>query len=320
MVRPLRQAQRKNRFTAFLRACVKHRNLLLMVLPALLTFIVFRYGAMFGLSMAFVDYKAKIGQSFFQNVLSSKWVGLKYFEQFLTSLNGLQVLGNTLIISLYKIIFCFPAPILLAILLNEIQSIRFKKTVQTITYLPHFISWVVLAGILRMVLSPDYGVAVAVANLFGAKPINFIGDKNYFRGLLVVTEIWREVGWNSIIYLAALSGIDPGLYEAAIIDGAGRFKRILHVTLPCLIPTIVIMLILRTGTIMDAGFDQVYNMYNNSVRSVAEILDTYIYEKGIIDTKYSYTTAIGLFKSVIGLGMVLLTDRLAKGLGQQGIA
>ena len=138
--------------------------------------------------------------------------------------------------------------------------------------------------------------------------------------MLVVTEIWREVGWNSIIYLAALSGIDPGLYEAAIIDGAGRFKRILHVTLPCLIPTIVIMLILRTGTIMDAGFDQVYNMYNNSVRSVAEILDTYIYEKGIIDTKYSYTTAIGLFKSVIGLGMVLLTDRLAKGLGQQGIA
>lgn len=320
MVRPLRQAQRENRFTAFLRACVKHRNLLLMVLPALLTFIVFRYGAMFGLSMAFVDYKAKIGQSFFQNVLSSKWVGLRYFEQFLISLNGLQVLGNTLIISLYKIVFCFPAPILLAILLNEIQSIRFKKTVQTITYLPHFISWVVLAGILRMVLSPDYGVAVAVANLFGAKPINFIGDKNYFRGLLVVTEIWREVGWNSIIYLAALSGIDPGLYEAAIIDGAGRFKRILHVTLPCLIPTIVIMLILRTGTIMDAGFDQVYNMYNNSVRSVAEILDTYIYEKGIIDTKYSYTTAIGLFKSVIGLGMVLLTDRLAKGLGQQGIA
>lgn len=320
MVQSSRNIGVRGRAKRLLRACVKHHNLLLMMLPALATFLIFRYGAMFGLAMAFVDYKAKIGQSFLQNVMGSEWVGLKYFEQFLTSLNGTQVLRNTLLISLYKIVFCFPAPILLAIMLNELQSIRFKKVVQTVTYLPHFISWVVLAGILRMVLSPDYGVSVAIANFFGTTPINFIGNKSYFRGLLVVTEIWREVGWNSIIYLAALTGIDPGLYEAAIIDGAGRFKRIIHVTIPCLVPTIVIMLILRTGTIMDAGFDQVYNMYNNSVRSVAEIIDTYIYEKGIIDTQYSYTTAIGLFKSIIGLGMVLLTDRIAKSLGQQGVA
>lgn len=302
------------------RACCKHYNLLLMLLPALLTFLIFRYGAMMGISMAFVDYKAKIGQSFMENIMSSPWVGLKFFKQFLGSMNGMQILGNTIIISLYKIIFGFPAPILLAILLNEMSNQKFKRVTQTLTYLPHFISWVVLAGILRMVLSPDYGITVTISRFFGTTPINFLGEKKYFRGLLVLTEIWREVGWGSIIYLAALTSIDPTLYEAAVLDGANRFQRICHVTIPCIVPTIVVMLILRTGTIMDAGFDQVYNMYNNSVRSVSEILDTYIYTKGIIETKYSLTTAVGLFKSVIGLGMVLITDRIAKALGQQGIA
>lgn len=309
----------RSRFRNFLLSCKKHHNLLFMIMPAFLTFIIFRYGAMLGISMAFVDYKSKIGQSFFQNILSSKWVGLKYISQFLTSMNGIQVLENTIIISLYKILFCFPAPILLAILLNEVVQERYKKIVQTITYLPHFISWVVLAGIMRMVLSPDYGVVVVIARFLGVEPINFLGEKRYFRALLVITEMWREMGWNSVIFLAALTGIDPGLNEAAVIDGASRFQRIIHVTIPCLVPTIVIMLILRTGTIMDAGFDQVYNLYNNSVRSVSEILDTYIYQKGIIDTKYSYSTAIGMFKSVIGFTMVLATDRIAKALGQQGV-
>ena len=277
------QKKQRGRFRSFLHQCAKHHNLLLMMLPAFLTFIIFRYGAMLGISMAFVDYKPKIGASFLSNILNSKWVGVKHFETFLTSLNGIQVLKNTIIISLLKIAVCFPAPILLAILLNEVISTRYKRVVQTVTYLPHFISWVVLAGILRMVLSPDYGITVVIAKLFGTQPINFIGDKQYFRGLLVVTELWREIGWSSIIFLAALNGIDPGLYEAAVIDGANRFQRIVYITIPCLVPTIIIMLILRTGTIMDAGFDQVYNMYNNSVRSVAEILDTYIYQKG----KYS---------------------------------
>ena len=258
------------------RACCKHHNLLLMLLPALLTFLIFRYGAMVGISMAFVDYKAKIGQSFMENIMSSPWVGLKFFKQFLGSMNGMQILGNTIIISLYKIIFGFPAPILLAILLNEISNQKFKRVTQTLTYLPHFISWVVLAGILRMVLSPDYGITVTISRFFGTTPINFLGEKKYFRGLLVLTEICREVGWGSIIYLAALTSIDPTLYEAAVLDGANRFQRICHVTIPCIVPTIVVMLILRTGTIMDAGFDQVYNMYNNSVRSVSEILDTYM--------------------------------------------
>lgn len=312
--------KKRNKVQYFFYSCVKHRNLLLMLLPAFLTFLIFRYGAMMGLSMAFVDYKAKIGQSFMTNIMTSKFVGFKYFSQFLSSMNGLQIISNTIVISLLKILFGFPAPILLAILLNEIGNKKFKRVAQTITYLPHFISWVVLSGILRMLLSPDYGIVASIAKAFNAPVINFLGEKKYFRGLLVLTDIWREVGWGSIIYLAALTAIDPGLYEAAILDGANRFQRIWYITIPCIVPTIVTMLILRTGTIMDAGFDQVYNMYNNSVRSVSEILDTYIYTKGIIETKYSLTTAVGLFKSVIGLGMVLLTDRIAKMLGQQGIA
>ncbi|MDL2318146.1 ABC transporter permease subunit [Eubacteriales bacterium OttesenSCG-928-A19] len=315
----MQHATPASRTRQFWRQVVKHSNLLLMLLPAFLTFLIFRYGAMLGISVAFVDYKARVGQSFFQSILSSPFVGFKHFEAFFTSMNGLQVLRNTVLISLYKILFGFPAPILLAILLNEIRNNRFKRVVQTITYLPHFISWVVLGGILRMLLSPDFGVLVPVFRALNVPVINFLGDSAYFRSLLVVSDIWVDVGWGSIIYLAALTAIDPQLYEAAVIDGASRFQRIWHITLPCLFPTIAVMLILRTGTFMDAGFDQVFNLYNNSVRSVSEILDTYVYQKGIIDSKFSFSTAVGLFKSVIGFGMVLITNQLAKAMGQEGI-
>ncbi len=309
----------RTRAGEFFHQVKKHRNLLLMLLPAFLTFLIFRYGAMLGVSVAFVDFRAKVGQSFFQSVLQSPFVGLKHFEAFFGSMNGMQVLQNTILISLYKIVFGFPAPILLAILLNEIRLDKFKRVVQTVTYLPHFISWVVLGGVLRMVLSPDFGVLVPLFRALNLPVINFLGDSSYFRSLLVISDIWVEVGWGSIIYLAALTAIDPQLYEAAVIDGASRFQRIWSITLPCLFPTIAVMLILRTGMFMDAGFDQVFNLYNNSVRSVSEILDTYVYQKGIIDAKFSFSTAIGLFKSVIGLGMVLITNRLAKAMGQEGI-
>lgn len=310
---------RRTRLGEFFHQVVKHRNLLLMLLPAFLTFLIFRYGAMLGISVAFVDYKAKIGQGFAQNILSSPFVGLKHFESFFSSMVGMQVLRNTILISLYKIAFGFPAPILLAILLNELRNNAFKRVVQTVTYLPHFISWVVLGGLLRMILSPDFGVLVPAFRALGIPVVNFIGDSAYFRSLLVISDIWVDMGWGSIIYLAALTAIDPQLYEAAVIDGASRFQRIWSITLPGLFPTIAVMLILRTGTFMDAGFDQVFNLYNNSVRSVSEILDTYVYQKGIIDSKFSFSTAIGLFKSVIGFGMVLLTNRLAKAMGQEGI-
>jgi putative aldouronate transport system permease protein len=290
-----------------------------MVLPAFVYLIVFRYGPIAGVSIAFIDFKARIGQSFFQSILNSRFVGLEFFKEFLTSMTGIQILRNTIVISLYKIVFGFPAPIILALLLNEVRNPLFKRVVQTITYLPHFISWVILAGIIRMMLSPDFGVIVPVFRALGIPVINFLGDTSYFRGLLVATDIWQGVGWGSIIYLAALSGLDPQLYEAASIDGAGRWRQLLAITLPGIASTIVIMLILRTGTILDAGFDQVFNLQNAAVLSVSDIIDTHIYTKGIQDARFSYTTAVGLFKSVFGLSMVVLTNFIAKRSGQQGI-
>ena len=293
---------------------IRHKYMYLMLVPAVVYYVVFCYVPMFGASIAFKKFNPMVG------IWGSEWVGLKYFSQLFSLNKFYQVFWTTLSISFVRLVWGFPFPILIALLLNELRTPRLKRSIQTAVYVPQFISWVVLGGILTNLLSADSGIVNGVIKALGFQPVGFLTDERYFIPTMVVSMIWKTFGWNTIIYLAALTSVDPQLYEAAIVDGAGRFKRILHVTLPCLIPTIVIMLILRTGTIMDAGFDQVYNMYNNSVRSVAEILDTYIYEKGIIDTKYSYTTAIGLFKSVIGLGMVLLTDRLAKGLGQQGIA
>lgn len=309
----------KTRKDTLLARIVRRRVLLLMVLPAFIYLIVFRYGPIAGISIAFIDFKAKIGQSFFQSILSSRFVGFEFFHEFLTSMTGLQVLKNTILISLYKILIGFPAPIILALLLNEVRNPFFKRVIQTITYLPHFISWVILAGIIRMMLSPDFGFIVPIFNALGIPVINFLGDSSYFRGLLVVTDIWQGVGWGSIIYLAALAGLDPQLYEAASIDGAGRWRQLFAVTLPGIASTIVIMFILRTGTILDAGFDQIFNLQNAAVLSVSDIIDTHIYAKGIQDAQFSYTTAVGLFKSVFGLSMVLLTNFVARRTGQQGI-
>lgn len=313
------QLKVSSRFKRTIRNVIKYRTLLLMVLPAIIYFLIFRYGAILGVVIGFQDFTPKAGRGFYESIMASPWVGLKNFKEFFTSMNGLNILRNTIVISLYKIIFGFPAPIILALLLNELRCERFKKTVQTITYLPHFISWVILAGILRIILSPDYGLIVPVFKALNMDVINIIGDARYFRGLLVVSDIWQGVGWGSIIYLAALSGLDSELYEAARIDGAGKFKQLIYITLPGIAPTIAIMLILRTGSILSVGFDQVFNLYNPAVYSVADIIDTHIYNAGIQRMRFSYTTAIGIFQSTIGFFMVLLTNFAAKALGQEGI-
>ncbi|AEE97884.1 ABC transporter permease [Mahella australiensis] len=296
-----------------------YRSLMLMLLPTLLYFVIFRYGSIFGIVIAFQDYRPIAGQGFIASIIQSPWVGFKHFSDFFSSMNGVQIIINTVLISIYKIIFGFPAPIILALLLNEVKHQRFKKTVQTISYLPHFISWVILAGILRIIFNPDTGVILPLFEAMGKEPINLLGDPKYFRMMLVVTDIWVEVGWGSIIYLAALSGIDAELYEAAIIDGAGKLQQLLHITLPGIASTIVIMFILRVGNILDAGFDQVFNLINPAVASVGEIIDTYVYEQGLLRMNFSYSTAIGLFKSFIGLLLVVTANFIAKRLGQEGI-
>lgn len=297
----------------------RHRQLMLMILPTLAYFIIFRYGPITGIVIAFQDFIPRMGSGFFKSILESEWVGLDNFRRFIHSMNGVQIVVNTILISLYKIIFGFPAPIILAILLNEIRNDKFKKVTQTICYLPHFISWVILAGIIRIMISPDYGILIPVFKALNMDVINFLGEPALFRSLLVSTDIYQSIGWGSIIYLAAISGIDHELYEAAAIDGAGKLKKLLYITLPSISSTIVVMFILRIGKILSAGFDQVFNLYNPAVYQVADIIDTYIYRVGLVQAQFSYTAAIGFFQSLIGFTLVLTTNFIAKRTGQEGI-
>lgn len=252
--------------------------------------------------------------------LGSPWVGLKHFKfLFLQSPDFFKILENTVVISIYHIVFGFPAPIILALMINEIRSSKFKKIAQSLTYLPHFFSWVILGGILITLLSPSTGVVNYLITLVGLDPIYFLGDPHYFRFTLVTSAIWKEVGWGTIIYLAALTGVSPDLYEAAVMDGASRWKQTLKITLPSILPVIVLMLILRMGGILDAGFDQILNLYSPATYEVADILDTYVYRVGLQNFQFSLTTAVGLFKNVIAFMLVLFTNYISKKLGQDGL-
>jgi len=286
----------------------EYRILLLMLVPGLLYFLVFHYLPIYGVAIAFKDFKIT------QGILGSEWAGFDYFRQAFEDERFYVVLRNTLLISLYKLAFGFPAPILFALLLNEVTRARFKKFVQTVSYMPYFISWVVLGGIVISFFSMDGPVNWAL-KLLGQEPVLMLGDDRYFRGVLVVTDVFQSFGWGSIIYFAAISGIDHQLYEAAVIDGAGRLKRAVYITIPMLAPVIVIMLILRMSHILDAGFDQIFNLYNPNVYDVADIIDTYVYRKGLTEMQYSYSTAIGLFKSAVALVLVVATNYIAKWMG-----
>ncbi|SFS45788.1 sugar ABC transporter permease [Paenibacillus sp. BC26] len=283
-------------------------GLLLMMIPGMLYFLIFHYLPMYGVILAFKDFKMLEG------ILNSPWVGFKHFDKAFSDSNFYKVLKNTLIISVYKLVFGFPVPIVFALLVNEIRSARFKKIVQTISYLPHFISWVVLSGIFIMIFSLD-GPINLIMKLLGMDPVLFMADVSYFRTILVITSIFQGFGWGSIIYFAAISGIDPQLYEAAIMDGAGRLKRMIYITIPMLIPVISILLILSMAGILDAGFDQIFNMYNAKVYGVADIIDTFVYRKGLIDMNYSYSTAVGLFKSVVALILIVSVNWIVKMIG-----
>lgn len=284
----------------------KHKELFLLLLPVIAYFVIFHYVPMYGVLIAFEDFLPRSG------ILGSEWVGLQNFQKMFSGLYFWPVFRNTLIISFLKLIVGFPMPILLALLLNEVSCGWFKKSVQTITYLPHFIGWVVLAGIVQQVLSPSTGVLNYVITALGGEPIFFMGSTKWFRPVVVLSSIWRNCGWDSIIYLAATSGIDPTMYEAANLDGATRFQKIWYVTLPGLIPTITIMLIFALGGVMNDDFDQLYNMLNAKVLSVGDVIGTYTYRVGLQQMNYSYATAVGLFKNVIALLLVSLSNLFSK--------
>jgi len=290
-----------------------NRYLYLMLAPAVIYYLIFHYVPMYGAVVAFKDFSITKG------ILGSDWAGFKHFEYLFSQDKFWQVIQNTVIISVYRLIFGFPAPIIVALLLNEVRARLFKRTVQTVIYLPHFISWVILGGILINLLSTDNGVINNLIKAFGGTPIGFMSDETYFRGTLVFSMIWKEFGWNTIIYMAALAGIPPQLYEAAVIDGASRWQRLLHVTIPLIRSTIILILILRLGGIMEAGFEQIFVLYHPGVYSVADIIDTYVYRIGLTEGRFSIAAAVGLFKSAINFALLVLANRLARLMGEQGV-
>ncbi|HZG79101.1 MAG TPA: ABC transporter permease subunit [Paenibacillus sp.] len=289
------------------RELIKNRSLYMMLLPVVLYFLLFHYKPMYGAIIAFKDFNAFVG------IWESKWVGFKHFQQFFESYYFGRILRNTLLISLYQLIFAFPAAVVLALLLNEVRNQAFKKTVQTISYLPHFISLVVVCGMLIDFLQPD-GIINRMLLAIGAigEPISFLILPEWFRTIFVGSGIWQGIGWSSIIFLAALAGINPSLYEAAVVDGAGRWKQVLHITLPGIMPTVVILLIIEIGKFMIVGFDKIVLLYNPATYETADVIGSFVYRRGIQEANYSFTAAVGLFNSVINFALLVLVNQIAK--------
>lgn len=296
-----------------LRRMWKYKWLYALLVPALAWVILFDYLPLYGISIAFMDYNV------IQGFGASQWVGLTHFRELFDSEMFRNAFRNTLIISLYKMISGFVCPILLALSLNEIQTKWFKKSLQTAVYLPRFVSWVVYGGIITLLLSPGTGVINKIVEWFGGKPVYLLVDPAYFRTILVFTDAMKEMGWAAIIYLAAIAGLNPEVYEAAVMDGASRFRRILHVTLPGISGTIIVIFILRVGYLMSAGLDQVLNLYNPMVFEVGDILDTYIYRVGIEQFSLSLAAAADVIKGIIGFVMVLIANQIAKRINDSGI-
>ncbi|OXS53722.1 protein lplB [Cohnella sp. CIP 111063] len=290
----------------FWKYVLRHRAFYLMLVPGILYFLVFKYFPLFGSVIAFQDF------NIFKGFSGSDWVGFKWFEQLFTYDKFTRLLRNTLIISLYQIVFAFPLPIVLACLLNEVRSMAYKRIVQTVLYLPHFISWTIVFGLTYMLLSPSQGLVNQLIAATGGESIAFLQKPEYFRTIIISSGIWKEMGWNSIIFIAALAGINPALYEAARMDGANRWKQFLHISLPGILPAIMILLMLKIGHVMDSGFEQIWQFLNPATYETGDVFDTYTYRAGILQGQYSITTAIGLFKSVVGFVLLVIANRVSK--------
>jgi putative aldouronate transport system permease protein len=283
----------------------RNRALYLMIVPVIVFYIVTHYGPMYGAIIAFKDFVPALG------INGSPWVGFKHFSEFFNSYSFTRVIRNTITLSVTQLLLGFPAPIILALLINELRGKHFSRTVQTITYMPHFISIIVICGMIKD-FTVDTGVVNSVLQTFGWHPVTMLAKPNLFVPVYVLSGIWQEVGWGSIIYLAALTGIDQQLYEAAEIDGAGRFKKLWHITLPCLLPTIVVLLILRMGSLMNIGFEKVFLLYNPIIYETSDVISTYVYRRGILEQSFSFSSAVGLFNSLINFLMLVGANWLSK--------
>lgn len=289
-----------------LRSIIKNRYIYLMLLPVVAFYVIFSYVPMYGIVLAWKNYRHTMG------ILGSPWVGWENFEVVFRNAGMVPAIRNTIVISLLKLVICFPAPIILALLLNEVTSRIFKRSAQTIVYLPNFISWVIIGGLVKTMFAIDDGLVNNILEALGIGRINFLLDSKYFYFLLIGSELWKSTGWGTVIYIAAISGIDPTLYEAAKIDGCKRFGLVRFITFPCILPIIAVMLIMQISNIMNAGFDSVYNLYNKTVYDVADIIDTLVYRLGVTDGEIEESTAVGLFKNVINFILLLTGNWLTK--------
>ncbi|MGG3311385.1 MULTISPECIES: ABC transporter permease [Paenibacillus] len=291
----------------------KEWDLYLLLVPGILFILLFKYTPMYGITIAFKDF------NIFTGFADSPWVGWKHFEKLFTSPDFAQVFKNTVIISFLKIVILFPLPIIIALMLNELRNMVFKRTVQTVIYLPHFLSWVIVGGLFIDLLSTNGGIVNKLLVFLGMEQIAFFLDNSVFRSVLITSAGWKETGWSTIVYLAAFTMIDPMLYEAAKIDGAGRWKQLWHITLPGIAPIIVLMFILRLGNVLEAGTEQILVMYNPVVYQVSDVIGTYVYRQGLGNQDYSFSTAVGLFEAVISFTLVIMGNAMSRKYLQRGI-
>ncbi len=303
--------QQKRKKTVW-KTVVRQRELFIMIIPVMIYVFIFHYWPLSGWQMAFQNFKPNASR------MAQEWVGFDHFKFLFEDERFFRVMRNTLAMSVINLVFGFVSAIFLSLMMNEVKNLAFKRVVQTISYLPHFLSWSVLVGLVYLFVGPT-GVVSTFLRSNDMRGLEIITDPNWFRPLIVLELIWKEAGWGTIIYLAALSGVDEQIYEAAVIDGAGRFHQLWHITLPAIRSTIIILLILRMGTFMDTGFEQIFLMRNSLNRQVAEVFDTYVYVRGVREGYFSYATAVGLFKSCISLVLVLGTNKLAGLFGEEGV-
>jgi len=305
--------EKRSRLHQLFKRLKRDKYLYYLAIPGFLFFLIFKYVPIWGVVIAFQDFSPMAG------IWNSPWVGFRHFERLFSDPQFWLLFRNTMAINLLSLVFFFPLPIVLSLLMNELRNEVYKRIIQSIVYLPHFLSWVIIAGLTFMLLSVSRGFVNEALAAFGMAKIQFLNDPDLFWILLTAQTIWKEAGWGTIIFLAAIAGTDPQLYEAARMDGAGRLRQMWHITLPAIRNVIFILLILRLGHMMDVGFEQVFLMYNGAVSNVAEVFDTYVYRVGIQQGQFSFSTAVGLFKSAIGLTLVVIANRLAKKFGEEGI-